>query len=92
VIKDGDGWLITNSIEKANSLNLYYSSVLTSEHRIPQMQLANSCEPFAISTKIVRRRLAAIDKNKLVGPDSIPSKILKLGGEAIPCATIRHNS
>jgi hypothetical protein len=36
-IKDGNGQLVTDSIEKANSLNLYYSSVFNCEHCIPQI-------------------------------------------------------
>jgi hypothetical protein len=31
-----------------------------------------------ISTKIIRKRLAALDENKSVGPDSISGEILKL--------------
>jgi hypothetical protein len=38
--------------------------------------------PFAIRTKIIRRRLAAIDKNKSVRPD-VSVHILKLDGEAM---------
>jgi hypothetical protein len=83
VIKDGNGWLITDSIEKANSLNFYYSSVFSCEYSIPQVQCGNSGEPFATSTKIIRKRLAAISKNKSIQPDNISGKILKLGGEAL---------
>jgi hypothetical protein len=36
-----------------------------------------------VSTKIIRKRLAAICKNKSVGPDGISGEILKLGGEAM---------
>jgi hypothetical protein len=36
-----------------------------------------------VSTKIIRKRLAAIGKNKSVGPDGISGEILKLGGEAM---------
>jgi hypothetical protein len=53
-IKDGNGRLTTDSIEKANSFNFYYSSVFSCERSIPQIQNANSGEPFAISTKIIR--------------------------------------
>jgi hypothetical protein len=51
VMKDGNGRLVTDSIEKAKSLNFYYSSVFSCEHSIPQVQCANSGEPFTISTK-----------------------------------------
>jgi hypothetical protein len=60
-IKDGNGQLITDSIKKANSLNVYYSSVFSSERRIAQIQCATSCVRFAINTKIIR--LAATCKN-----------------------------
>jgi hypothetical protein len=36
-----------------------------------------------VSTKIIRKRLAAIGKKKSVVPDGISGEILKLGGEAI---------
>jgi hypothetical protein len=36
-----------------------------------------------VSTKIIRKRLAAIGKKKSVGPDGISGEILKLGGEAM---------
>jgi hypothetical protein len=62
VIKDDNGLLITDSIEKANYVSFYCSSVFSSERRISQTQCANSCEPFASNTKIISRRLAAIGK------------------------------
>jgi hypothetical protein len=68
---------------KANSLNFYFSSVFSSECSISQIQCTNSYEPFTISTKIIRRRLAVINKNKLVGPDKVSGQIIKLGGEAM---------
>jgi hypothetical protein len=36
-----------------------------------------------MSTKIIRKILAAIGKNKSVGPEGISGEILKLGGEAM---------
>jgi hypothetical protein len=35
------------------------------------------------SAKIIRKRLAALGKNKSVGPDGVSGEILKLGGEAM---------
>jgi hypothetical protein len=66
-------------IEKANSLNFHYSSVSSSEGNIPNIQGKNSGEHFTINVKII----AAIGKNKSVGPDSVSEEILKLGGEAM---------
>jgi hypothetical protein len=62
---------------------LYYSSVFSCERSIPQIQRANSGEPFAISTKIIRKRLVGLGKNKSVRPDSLSGEILKLGDEAM---------
>jgi hypothetical protein len=61
VIKGGNGLLITDVIEKANSLNIFYSYIFSCECSILQIHCANSCEPSTISIKIIRRRLAAID-------------------------------
>jgi len=47
------------------------------------MQGKISSEPFTIDTKIIRKRIAAIRKNKSVGPDGVSGEILKLGGEAM---------
>jgi hypothetical protein len=71
------------SIEKANSLNFYYSSVFSKEGNIPHIQGEFSNEPFTIDTKFLRKRIAAIGKNKSVVPDCISGEILKLGGEAM---------
>jgi hypothetical protein len=45
-IKDGNGRLITDIIEKVNSFNFYYSSGFSCESSIPQIQRANSGEPL----------------------------------------------
>jgi hypothetical protein len=66
-----------------NCFNYYYSSVFSSEGNIQRIQCANSGEPFTIDMKIIRKRGAAIGKNKLTGPDSISGEIPKLGGEAM---------
>jgi hypothetical protein len=82
-IKDCNGRIITDSIEKANTLNFYYSSVFSSEGNIPNIQGEISSELFTIDSKIIRKRIAAIRKNKSVGPDCVSGEILKLGGEAM---------
>ena len=53
-IKDCNGRLITDPIEKANSLNCYYSSVFSSKGNTQHIQCANSGVPFTIDTKIIR--------------------------------------
>jgi hypothetical protein len=58
-IKGGNGRLITDSIEQAKFFNFYYSSVFSCESSIPQIQRANSGEPFAISTTIIRKKISS---------------------------------
>jgi hypothetical protein len=82
-IKGIIGNLITEPIEKANSLNSYYAFVFSCERNTPQIQSTDSGKPFTISINILRKRLTAIGRNKSVGPDSIPGEILKLGGESM---------
>jgi hypothetical protein len=82
-IKDCNEWIITDSTENANSLNFYYLSVFSSEGNILHIQGKNSGKPFTIDIKIIRKRIAAIGKNKSVGPDCVSGEILKLGGEAM---------
>src|SRR5215468_9902490 len=68
---------------KANAFNSYYSTVFSSQDNIPHIQSGNSGEPFTTDSKIIRRRIKAIGKNKSVGPDRVSGEILKLGGEAM---------
>jgi len=82
-IKNCNGRIITDSIEKANSLNFYYSTVFSSEGNIPHIQGENIGELFAIDITIIGRWIGAIGKNTSVGPGRVSGKILKLGGEAM---------
>ena len=82
-IKDCNGRSITDPIEKANSLNHYYFFVFSNRGNIPHIQWINSGEPFNIDIKVIWKRVAAIRKNKSVGPDGISAEILKQGGEAM---------
>jgi hypothetical protein len=63
-------------------INLYYSSIFSSEENIPHIQGENTSDPFIIDIKAIRR-IRAIGRNKSVGPDRIPEEILKMGGEAM---------
>ena len=47
------------------------------------MKPTNSGEPFTINIKLIRKRLAVIGRNKSMGPDGVPGRILKLGREAM---------
>jgi hypothetical protein len=69
--------------KRLTPLKFYYFSISSCERSIPQIQGTNSGEPFAISTNIIRKKLAVTGKNKSVGPDSISGEILKLGGDAM---------
>jgi hypothetical protein len=82
-IKDGNGRLITDSTEKASFLNFYYSLVFSCECNIPQIQRVNSDKSFAVSIKIIRKRLVALGKNKSVRPDGVSVELLKLVGETM---------
>jgi hypothetical protein len=61
-IKDCNGRIITDSIEKANNLNFYYSSVFSREGNITNIQGEISSEPFTINSKIIRKRLQRTGK------------------------------
>jgi len=82
VTKDHNGKLITDPIEKANSRNSYYASLLSCECNIPQIQSTKSGKPFTISINIINRRLSAIGRKKSIISDGIRGEILKLWKEA----------
>jgi len=82
-IKDCNGELITDPVDKANNLNNYYASVFSCERDIPDINATYSDKPFTIKFSIIRKRLAMIGRNKSVGPDGIPGAILKMCGEAM---------
>jgi len=82
-ITDCNGRLITDLTEKVNSLHYYYSSVFSNDGNTQHLLCTYSGIPFTIDTKIIRKRVAAIRKNKSTGPDSISGEIIKLGGEAM---------
>ena len=92
-IKGSNGRVITDSIEKANSLNFYYSSVFSSEDNIPHTQSENSGEPFTIDIKIIRKKIAAIGEKQISRARLCFWKNSKTGWgshDFIPCATTRH--
>jgi len=83
VIKAQNGKLVTDPVEKADSLNSYYASLFSCECSNPQIHSTESRKPFIIHINIKRKQLSAIRKKKSVGPDGIPREILKLGMEAV---------
>jgi len=70
-------------MDRANSLNSYYASVFGCKRNIAQIKITRSGEPFTINIKMIRMRLAAIRRNKSMGPDGVPGEILKLGVEVM---------
>jgi len=82
-IKDCNGGLIIDPVDKANNLNNYYASVFSCERDIPDINSTHLDKPFTIKINIIRKRLAIIGRNKSVGPDGILGTILKMGGEAM---------
>jgi hypothetical protein len=83
VINDCNGRPITDSTEKANSLNSYYVSVFGCERNILQIQQTRSSEPFTISINMIRKLLAMRGRHKSVGLDGVSAEILKPGREAM---------
>jgi len=83
VTKDHNGKLVTDPIEKANSQNSYYASLLSCECNIPQIQSRESGKPFTISINIINRRLSAIGRKKSITSDGIHGEILKSRKEAM---------
>ena len=77
-IKDHNGTLITDPLEKANSLNSYYASIFSCESSNPEIQPTQSGNPFTVNISIIRKRLSTIGRKKSVGPDGIPGEILKV--------------
>jgi hypothetical protein len=82
-LKYCNGRLISEPVEKANTLNSCHASVFSCEQTFSQIQSAHSSEHFTININVIRNRLAAIGRNKSIGPEGIPGEILKLGGEAM---------
>jgi hypothetical protein len=52
-IRDHKGNLITDRIEKANSLNLYYAPLFICERNDPPTQSTESGQPFTISKEAI---------------------------------------
>jgi len=75
-IKDCNGRIITDAIEKANTFNFYYSTVCSNEGNILHIQSENTGDHFTTDIKTIRRKIKAIEKNKSVGPERVSGKIL----------------
>jgi len=82
-IKDYNGGPITYSTDKTASLNSCYASVFGCERNTPQIKQTHSGEPCTTNIKMIRKRLAAIGRNKLEGPKGVPGEILTLDRDAM---------
>jgi hypothetical protein len=67
-IKDHNGKLITDPLEKPNSRNSYYASLFSCESNNPDIQPTQSVKPFTINVNIIRKQLSTIGRKKSVGP------------------------
>ena len=82
-MKDRNGGLFTDPVDKANNLNNYFASVFSREREILDINSTHSDKPFNIKINIIRKQLSMIGRNKSVGPDGILGAIFKMGGEAM---------
>ena len=80
-IKDHNGTLITDPLEKANSLNCYYASLFSCVSSNPEIQPTQPGKPFTVNINIIRKRLSTIGRKKSVGPDGIPGEIYSWAGK-----------
>jgi len=78
-MQDCNARLITDSTNKANSINFNYASVFGCERNIPQITQIHSGKPFTINIKMIRNRLAAIGRNKSIGSDGFSWGHFKTG-------------
>jgi hypothetical protein len=81
-IKDRNGGVISDPVDKANNINNYYVFVFSCGREILDINSTHSDKPFTIKLSIIKR-LAIIGRNKSLGPDGIPGAILKMGQEAM---------
>ena len=74
-----NGTVITDSLEKAEVLNMQFYSVFTDEDltNIPQVQLEYPIMPEISCSISGVRNLLNLETNKSPGPDSIPTILLK---------------
>ena len=72
-IKDYNGKLITDPLEKTISLNSYYASLFSCESNTPEIQPTQSDKPLTIT---IGKRLSTIGRKKSFGTDGIPEEIL----------------
>ena len=73
--------LYSDSQDKANILNHYFSTVFTNSNNsadLPNMGPSPDITDIEITTAGVKKLLQDLDPSKSHGPDKIPSKLLKL--------------
>jgi hypothetical protein len=62
-IKDRIDKLVTEPLEKANTLISYYTSIFRSDGNNTEIQSTDSGKPFTVNINIIRKRLSAIGNN-----------------------------
>ena len=61
-IRDNEGKLVTDPIEKANALNNYYAFVFSRESINLRIQVTETGKSFTTSTNVTRKRISVIGK------------------------------
>ena len=74
-IKDCNGRIITDSIEKGNSLNFYYSSLFSSDGNIPHILDENSVILSPLVLKSLGKGLQRLGKTNQQGQTVILEKL-----------------
>jgi len=94
-IKDCNGRLIKDPIQKTNSFNYYYSSVFSNEGNTQHIQRANSGLLFTIDTKIIRKTVRQIGKKQISRARCYFWRNFKTGWgslDSIPCTITSYNN
>ena len=89
------GLLHSDPVRKANIINQHFHSVFTAETstNIPSTEPSNiRMEEISITTNGVQKLLEGLNPNKAVGPDNLPTRVLKkLSYEIAPYLTAIYN-
>ena len=84
-IKNNEGLLLTNDLEKANEFNKWFGSVFHAKKQIlGEVSLAPDNGPkIKLDYNMIYKKVKCLRWHKSKGPDNIASGALKLGAEAI---------